>query len=83
MELLQLGADFCDRAVRVRRANRALLFLLGLMNAEVREIRELYTLCMNPPILNMSKLEQLIGPIPVTSYEDGIRETLDWIRKDL
>jgi nucleoside-diphosphate-sugar epimerase len=56
--------------------------MLGLFNAQLREIKELYPLYMNPPILNAAKLKGLIGNYPVTSYEQGIRKTIRWIREN-
>lgn len=79
-QFLEVGASYCEEPLRIRKANRLILSLLGLFNAEVREIKELYDLYMNPPILDMSSLQGLIGDIPVTPYPDGIRQTVDWIR---
>lgn len=80
--LIEIAAQYCETKPRVRTANRPLLTLLGLFNSDVRAIRELYPLYMNPPILDASKLKGLIGEYPFTSYEEGIRKTIDWIREN-
>jgi nucleoside-diphosphate-sugar epimerase len=79
--LIERAAAYCGTKPKVRTANRPLLTLLGLFNLQVRAIKELYPLYMNPPILETSKLRGLIGNYPVTSYEEGIRKTIDWIRE--
>jgi nucleoside-diphosphate-sugar epimerase len=33
-----------------------------------------------PVILDDSKLQRLLGPLPKTSYDEGIRRTLEWLR---
>ena len=81
-QLLQMAAAYCGAKSRVRTANRLILGMLGLFNAELREIKELYPLYMNPPILNAAKLRRLIGNYPVTSYEQGIRKTINRIREN-
>lgn len=81
-QLIERAAAYCGTKPRVRTANRPLLTLLGLFNSQLRAIKELYSLYMNPPILDTSRLRSLIGDYPVTPYEEGIRKTIDWIREN-
>jgi nucleoside-diphosphate-sugar epimerase len=81
-QLLQMAAGYCGTLLKVRAASKLILRILGLFNSQVRAMQELYPLYMNPPILDASKLRSLIGTYPVTSYEEGIRKTVDWIRSD-
>lgn len=80
-QLFEIAGDLCNRKPTVRTANSFLLALLGLFNRDIRSIRELYSIYMHPPILDTRKLHRLIGDFPVTSYEEGIRRTLEWIRE--
>jgi len=79
-ELFRIVEAYCGKEPRVRTAGRFLLNLLSLVISDLREIRELYPLYMNPPLLDSRKLRALIGDYPVTSYEQGIEQTVDWIR---
>lgn len=79
-QLLRMAADMCGiKHLRVRTANRFILAMLGLVSRQIREMREMYPLYMNPPILDCGKLRKLIGDYPVTPYEEGVRRTLEWI----
>ena len=66
-QLLQIAAAYYGTKSRVRTANRLILRMLSLFNAQLRESKELYPLYMNPPILNPAKLKGLIRNYPVTS----------------
>ncbi len=79
-QILQIAATFCATTLRVRTANKRILAILGLFNSRVRAMKELFPLYSSPPILDSHKLKQLIGDYPVTSYVDGVQETIRWIR---
>ncbi len=50
--------------------------IVGLFNALVRELVEMEYLTRQPVILDDSALAKLLGPLPKTSYDEGIRRTL-------
>ncbi len=79
--LFETAGKLCGREPKVRIANSIMLAVLGLFNRDIRAMRELYPIYMHPPILDARKLRRLIGDYPVTSYEEGIRRTLEWIRE--
>lgn len=54
---------------------------LGLFNANMREVVEMFYLNEDPVVLNGEKYEMLIGPIPRTSYQDGLKQTIDYMKK--
>lgn len=58
-------------------ANKAFLQLFGLFNGEMRNFAEMNYLMSDPVILNDDRLRGLLGDLPKTSYDDGIRLTLD------
>lgn len=49
---------------------------LGLFNRVLRELVEMHYLQTTPVLLDDSALRGLLGPLPKTSYDEGIRATL-------
>ncbi|WP_019914747.1 NAD-dependent epimerase/dehydratase family protein [Paenibacillus sp. HW567] len=56
------------------------LSLLGLFIPVMKEIVEMLYLTKEPLRLSGRKYERFAGPIPATSFEDGIRETISAIQ---
>lgn len=52
------------------------LKLLGLFNRMLRELVEMHYLVTEPVIMDDQALEALLGPLPRTSYPEGIRQAL-------
>jgi len=57
-------------------ANKFMLRLLGLFNPLLREVVEMHYLFEMPVVLDDSALQELLGGVKKTSYEEGIRATL-------
>ena len=55
---------------------KPMLQLFGLFNGEMRRFAEMNYLMSEPVILNDDRLKRLLGELPKTSYDDGIRLTL-------
>ncbi len=68
------------RAPKYRVMGAALLKLAGLFNRDAREVVEMLYLQETPVILDDSKLTAKLGAPHKTSYEEGIRLTLEWMR---
>ena len=68
------------RAPKYRAAGATLLKVLSWFNAEMGEVIEMLYLQETPVILDDTKLLAKIA-VRKTSYDDGIRQTLDWMRK--
>ncbi|MFG1394428.1 NAD-dependent epimerase/dehydratase family protein [Xanthobacter agilis] len=64
-------------------ANALLLRLAGLFDPVMRELVEMRYLMSDPVIFDDHALAQIIGPIPKTSYAEGIARTLDAARRAL
>jgi nucleoside-diphosphate-sugar epimerase len=64
------------RPLKLRVAGKAMLWLLGRFKPMLRELVEMYYLVSEPVIMDDSALERLLGPIPRTSYREGVRQTL-------
>jgi nucleoside-diphosphate-sugar epimerase len=80
--------DFITRAYRAaghppkyRTAGRGVLKLLGWFNPLMRELPEMLYLEETPVILDDSKLLAKLGNVYKTSYDDGIRQTIEWMRR--
>jgi nucleoside-diphosphate-sugar epimerase len=79
--------DFITRVYRAlglapkyRTAGAGLLKIIGWFNPLFRELPEMLYLQETPVILDDTKLAQKLGPLSKTSYDEGIRRTLDWMR---
>lgn len=60
---------------------KAGLSLIGLLMPVMKEVVEMLYLTEEPFVLNGEKYEALIGPIPVTPFEEGIAATIAALRK--
>lgn len=79
--------DFAERVFRaagrrpkLRVAGKNMLRLMGLFNPVMRELVEMHYLFTDPVIIDDSALTALLGGIAKTSYDDGIRRTLQEMR---
>jgi nucleoside-diphosphate-sugar epimerase len=68
------------RAPKYRAAGRGMLKILGLFSPLMRELREMIYLQETPVILDDTKLLAAFPQTHKTSYDEGIQETLDWMR---
>jgi nucleoside-diphosphate-sugar epimerase len=69
------------RKPRFRVAGKTTLRLLGLFNPLMRELALMNYLLTNPVILDDSALRGLLGTVRKTSYDKGLRLSLDAVRK--
>jgi nucleoside-diphosphate-sugar epimerase len=67
------------RAPKYRTVGAGMLKFLGWFNPTMREVVEMLYLQETPVILDDSKLMAKL-PVHKTPYDDGIRQTLDWMR---
>lgn len=65
---------------RLRVAGKNTLRLLGLFNPFMRELVEMHYLLTTPVLLDDSALLKLLGDIPRTPYDEGLRFCLDAAR---
>jgi len=68
------------RPPRFRVAGKNTLRLMGLFNPMMRELVEMSYLHTTPVVLDDSALQKLLGPVRKTSYDEGIRRTLEAMR---
>jgi nucleoside-diphosphate-sugar epimerase len=79
-EALEIVERILHRKPRIRTAGVMTLRIGGLFNPLLRELVELHPLYSGPMVLDGSKLGRLLGSVRTTSYEDGIRATIDSMR---
>jgi nucleoside-diphosphate-sugar epimerase len=68
------------REPKWRVAGPGLLRLAGFFQPMMRELREMYYLQERPVILDDEKLMRKLGGASKTTYRDGIRQTIQWMR---
>lgn len=68
------------REPKFRSAGRAMLRMLGWFNPLMRELPEMLYLQETPLLLDDEKLRRKLGEVHKTSYDEGIRLTLEWMR---
>lgn len=68
------------REPKFRSAGRTLLRILGWFNPLMRELPEMLYLQETPVLLDDQKLIQKLGQVHKTSYDEGIKLTLEWMR---
>lgn len=78
-EVIAMIADEVGADVKVRPAPKPLLWVMGLFNPTVRELREMLYEFEQPFIVDGSKAETRLGLSP-TPLPDAVRETVDWFR---
>jgi nucleoside-diphosphate-sugar epimerase len=71
------------RKPKLRSAGRFMLRLIGLFNPVMKEFAEMYYLMDEPLFVDDTRLRALIPDLKKTSYDEGIRETLALLRRNV
>ncbi len=80
-ELVDAARRAAGRKSPVLPLGRVGLSLLGRFVPVMKEIVEMLYLTEEPLLLSGAKYEALVGPIPATPYAEGVRVTIEAIRK--
>lgn len=75
-EIVALLKEIENYQKRVFTVTRKMMQFLGLFQPEMREAAEMYYLNETPVTLSGEKYEKRIGPLPRTSYREGLKQTL-------
>jgi Nucleoside-diphosphate-sugar epimerases len=67
---------------KFRVAGKNTLRVMGLFNPLMRELVEMSYLHTSPVVMDDSALQKLLGPVQKTSYDQGIRKTLELMRQE-
>lgn len=81
LAFIQKVYQAAGRQPKFRSAGRTLLRMMGWFNPIARELPEMLYLQETPVLLDDEKLVSRLGEVHKTSYDEGIRQTLEWIRK--
>jgi nucleoside-diphosphate-sugar epimerase len=79
-EFLGLVAEASGSNARPRAIPSWLVALVGMVNPEARELREMLYLRRERLLLDGSKYREKFGAVPATPYRRGVPATLDWFR---
>lgn len=80
-EIAKIATHFLDKPVKVKPIGRRMIATLGLFNPSMREVTEMMYLNEAPVILDATKYETHIGPLPKTPYQIGVVENLKELAK--
>ena len=75
----EIAGRHLGRLVRLRSAEMMLLRIVSLFNRDLRGLLQVAPNYMQPVLYDARKLEGLVGPPQMTSYDAGIGQTLTWI----
>jgi nucleoside-diphosphate-sugar epimerase len=78
-EVAEIAGRHLGRPVKLRSAGMATLRIVSLFNKELRGFLQVAPDYMNPVTYDARKLQGLLGPQQMTSYDVGIGQTLTWI----
>ncbi|WP_459502824.1 NAD-dependent epimerase/dehydratase family protein [Bacillus sp. C1] len=62
---------------------KQMIRMLGLFDKQMKEFVEMLYLTEEPVVLNGEKYERYIGKVPMTSYHDGLKETISFLERKI
>ncbi len=80
-DLALIAGQICRERARIGGAPGWLVNLAGLARRDMRSAADIYGLYANPIRFDGAKLRGLIGDQRPTPYADGVRATIDWMRR--
>jgi nucleoside-diphosphate-sugar epimerase len=78
-QVADIAGRYLGRQVKLRSAGMTTLRIVGLFNKDLRGLLQVAPDYMKPVRYDARKLQGLLGPQPMTSYDAGIGHTLAWI----
>ncbi len=79
-ELFAIMRSLTGYQRKVGIVGKGMIGFLGWFNRFMREMYEMMYLTEEPVVLSGQKYERLIGPLPRTSYEEGIQKTIAFLQ---
>ncbi len=80
-EIIELIRENIDYQKGVSTISKSMIRFLGLFNRDMREVVEMFYLNEEPVVLSGSKYEQYFGELPRTSYREGLKQTIEYMRR--
>ncbi|MFE8701429.1 SDR family NAD(P)-dependent oxidoreductase [Cytobacillus sp. FJAT-54145] len=81
-EVVKIASKHLNKDIKVIPIHKWMIRLLGIFNPSMKEVVEMMYLNEVPVILDSSKYEREVGPLPKTPYEIGIVENLHELSKE-
>lgn len=78
-QVADIVSRILGRPVKVRATGLTMLRMVSLFNKPLRGFMQMVPEYLKPIRYDASKLENLIGKPATTGYEEGIRQTLEWL----
>jgi len=78
-EIVQIIRELSEYDKPVRTVSKNMIRFLGIFDATMREVVEMFYLNEEPVILDGTKYETELGPLPRTSYREGIKQTIEYM----
>jgi nucleoside-diphosphate-sugar epimerase len=82
-QVAETAGRLLGRPVKLRSAGLVMLRMLSLFSSDLRGLMQVAPEYVKPVRYDAGKLEGLLGPQAMTSYEAGIGQTLDWMMEIL
>lgn len=79
-EIMETLRELTSYDKRVLTVTKSMIRMLGLFNPMMREVVEMFYLNQEPVVLSGQKYENKIGPVPRTSYRDGLWQTIEYMK---
>lgn len=81
-KLIEMIREITGYNKGVSTISKNMIRFLGLFNPMMREAVEMFYLNEEPVVLDGSKYEKVFGEIPRTSYQEGLRQTIEYMKKE-
>jgi nucleoside-diphosphate-sugar epimerase len=78
-QVAEIASRRLGRAVKLRSTGLTTLRIISLFNKDLRGLLQIAPDYMKPVRYDVRKLQDLLGPSQMTSYDTGIDQTLAWI----
>jgi len=80
-ELITIIRNLTGYDKRVSTISKNMIRFIGLFNKDMREVVEMFYLNEEPVVLDGLKYESEFGELPRTSYAEGLKETLEFMKR--
>ena len=79
-ELLSLIREIDGYEKNFKSVKRGMIRFLSIFSPFMRELLEMIYLTEEPLLLSGDKYEKAVGPLPKTPYQEGLKETIQWMK---